>query len=281
MNGARRLLRNALVHGRPRRIAAPIFNAAVAAELTLAERVPITPARDVDDRLTIVIKTFERPAALRRLVTSIRRMYPSIPIIVVDDSRTPSELPEVETIVLPFDQGVSIGRQAGLDRVRTPYVMMLDDDFVFFHATGLGRALAKLERQPRIDLLGGQLIDLPYLRFRQPPLGRIFPTSALPREPIGSRIDGLLVCDKVANFYIARTAAVRAVGWTPQLRRVDHADFFTRALGVIVSVFDRELRAFHAQTPFDDAYMAYRNDISRDLLVLDARWSERLPKPAR
>ena len=269
------MLRNALVHGRARRIAAPIFNAAVAAELSVAQRAPITPSRDVDDRLTIVIKTFERPAALRRLVASIRRMYPSIPIIVVDDSRTPSELPDVETIVLPFDQGVSIGRQAGLDRVRTPYVMILDDDFVFFRATDLGRALAKLERQPRIDLLGGQLIDLPYLRFREPPIGRIFPTPAVPREPIRSTIDGLLVCDKVANFYIARTDAVRSVGWTPQLRRVDHADFFTRALGVIVSVFDRELRAFHAQTPFDDAYMAFRTDVQRDMLVLGARWGER------
>jgi glycosyltransferase involved in cell wall biosynthesis len=269
---SRRSLRDSLVNGPARRVAAPVHDALVAAELAVAMRVPVTPAHDVDDRLTIVIKTFERPRTIRRLVDSIRRMYPSVPIIVVDDSRAPRELPGVETIVLPFDQGVSIGRNAGLDRVRTPYVMMLDDDFVFFHATQLGRALGKLERQPRIDLLGGQLIDLPYLRFREPPLGRIFPTRAVPREPIRSTIDDLLVCDKVANFYIARTDAVRRVGWTPQLRRVDHADFFTRALGVVVSVFDRELRAFHAQTPFDLAYMAHRNDVERDSLVLAARW---------
>jgi glycosyltransferase involved in cell wall biosynthesis len=276
MKGAStRSLRDALVNGRARRIAEPVHDALIAAQLAVVGRVPVTPAHDVDDRLTIVIKTFERPFTVRRLVASIRRMYPSIPIIVVDDSREPRALPGVETIVLPFDQGVSIGRQAGLDRVRTPYVMMLDDDFVFFHATRLGRALGKLERQPRIDLVGGQLIDLPYLRFREPPLGRIFPTSAVPREPIRSTIGDLLVCDKVSNFYIARTDAVRRVGWTPQLRRVDHADFFTRALGVIVSAFDRELRAFHAQTPFDAAYMAYRNDINRDLVELAARWRQR------
>jgi glycosyltransferase involved in cell wall biosynthesis len=269
---ARRSVREALVNGRARRLAAPIHDALVGAQLAVAARVPVTPAHDVDERLTIVIKTFERPRTIERLVHSIRRMYPTMPIIVVDDSRAPRELPGVETIVLPFDQGVSIGRQTGLDLVRTPYVMMLDDDFVFFFATQLGRAISKLERQPRIDLIGGQLIDLPYIRFREPPIGRIFPTRAVPREPIGSTIDDLLVCDKVANFYIARTDAVRRVGWTPQLRRVDHADFFTRALGVLVCVFDRELRAFHAQTPFDRAYMAHRNDIERDLLVLSARW---------
>jgi hypothetical protein len=265
-------LREAVVNGRARRIAAPIHDALVTAQLAVAARVPVTPIHDVDDRLTIVIKTFERPRTIERLVDSIRRMYPSIPIVVVDDSRAPRELPGVETVLVPFDQGVSIGRQAGLARVRTPYVMMLDDDFVFFSATRLDRALSKLERQARIDLLGGQLIDLPRLRFREPPLGQIFPTAAVPREPISSKIDDLLVCDKVANFYIARTDAVRRVGWTPQLRRVDHADFFTRALGVIVCVFDRELRAFHAQTPFDAAYMAQRNDVERDMLVLAARW---------
>jgi glycosyltransferase involved in cell wall biosynthesis len=269
---SRRSLRHALVNGRARRFAAPIHDALVAAELAVATRVPVTPIDNVDDRLTIVIKTFERPRTLERLVHSIRRLYPTIPIVVVDDSRMPRELPSVETVMLPFDQGVSIGRQAGLDRVRTPYVMIVDDDFVFFSATRLDRALTKLERQPRIDLLGGQLIDLPYLRFRDPPLGQIFPTSAVPREPIHSKIDDLLVCDKVANFYIARTDAVRRVGWTPQLRRIDHADFFTRALGVLVCVFDRELRAFHAQTPFDASYMAQRNDVEHDLLVLAARW---------
>jgi hypothetical protein len=80
------------------------------------------------------------------------------------------------------------------------------------------------------------------------------------------------VCDKVANFYVARTEALRKVGWTPALRRVDHADFFTRALGVIVSVFDPGMRAFHAQTPFDAAYMAHRMDIAHDNAVLGARW---------
>jgi hypothetical protein len=151
-------------------------------------------------------------------------------------------------------------------------VLLLDDDFVFYRGTNLAPALARLARQPRIDLLGGQLIDLPLVRFREPPLGKIFATAARPLEPVGSTIDGLLVCDKVANFYIARTDRLRLVGWTPELRRLDHADFFTRALGKLVSVFDRELRCLHAQTPFDEAYMVHRRDVVQDLAVLAARW---------
>jgi hypothetical protein len=268
----RQRVRRALVDGPARRVAHPLFDALVAAELAIATRAPVAPTTAVDHLVTLLIKTFERPVLVRRLVASIRRMYPALPIIVVDDSREPTRLPDVETIELPYDVGVSAGRQAGLERVTTPYVMILDDDFIFYRATRIERAVAALERQPRIDLVGGQLIDLPYLRFREPPIGRIFPTSATPREPIGSTIDGLPVCDKVANFYVARTDSIRRVGWTPALRRLDHADFFTRALGVLVCVFDRELRAFHAQTPFDAEYMARRTDIAADQAVLAARW---------
>jgi hypothetical protein len=272
----RHVLRRLAVDGPLRPLAAPLHALAIRAELAAARIMPmLAPDRSLDDQLTILVKTFERPAIVRRLLASIRRGYPTLPIIVADDSRAPIDLPNVETIALPFDSGVSAGRQAALERVRTPFVMVADDDFVFLPSTALAPALAKLARNPRIDILGGQLIDLPQLRFREPPLGQIFATSAIPLAPIGGAIDGLLVCDKVANFYLARTERLRLVGWDAALRRIDHADFFTRALGVLVTVFDRELRALHAQTPFDAAYMKHRLDVAHDRALLAARWGVR------
>jgi glycosyltransferase involved in cell wall biosynthesis len=272
----RHALRRLAVDGPLRPLAGPIYELAIRAELAVASALPAIPAdRSLDDQLTVVVKTFERPATLRRLIASIRRGYPSLPIIVADDSREPTRLPGVETIVLPYDSGVSAGRQAALSLVHTPFVVVLDDDFVFLRTTALAPAVAKLARNPTIDILGGQLIDLPLLRVRQPPLGQIFATQAHPLVPIGSTIDGLLVCDKVANFYVARTERLRLVGWDAALRRIDHADFFTRALGVLVSVFDRELRALHAQTPFDASYMAHRTDVAHDMALLAARWGVR------
>ena len=41
---------------------------------------------DLERDVTVLVKTFERPEALRRLVTSIRRFYKRMPIVVVDDS---------------------------------------------------------------------------------------------------------------------------------------------------------------------------------------------------
>lgn len=270
--------RQALVDSPLRRIGAPAHTALVMLELAADRaRPPLPVDRSLDDKLTILIKTFERPSVLDRLVASIRVRYPTVSIIVVDDSRIPSNIAGVQTIALPFDSGVSAGRQAGLDAVRTPLVMILDDDFVFSRATDLARAAAKIV--PPIDILGGQLIDLPMFRRKPPPLGQIFATPKRPLVPIGSTLDGLLVCDKVANFYIARTERLRLVGWDAALRRIDHADFFTRAVGVLVSVFDPSLVAFHCQTPFDRAYMSHRMNFQRDQLILAARWDERRERP--
>ena len=67
--------------------------------------------------------------------------------------------------------------------------------------------------------------------------------------PPGSFINGLPVYNKVANFYIGRTERIRLVGWNPALKRLDHADFFTRALGILTTVFNPNLKCLHAQTP--------------------------------
>jgi len=92
--------------------------------------------------VTAVIKTFERPHKLQRLLKSIKRTFPDLKIIVVDDSLHPIALKDenIRLITLPFDSGVSAGRAAGLDKVKTPYVINIDDDFIFSRKTRLIRA---------------------------------------------------------------------------------------------------------------------------------------------
>ena len=90
--------------------------------------------------------------------------------------------------------------------------------------------------------------------------------------PPGSFINGLPVYNKVANFYIGRTERIRLVGWNPALKRLDHADFFTRALGILTTVFNPNLKCLHAQTPFNKAYMQKRMDIAADRALLKFRY---------
>lgn len=229
------------------------------------------PSGDIAD-VTAVIKTFERPARCRALIASIRRAFPTLPIIIADDSRVTGTYPGAGVVRLPFDSGVGAGRQAALDRVETDFVLNLDDDFLFHRNTDLAGALALLKAHAPVDLIGGRVIDLP-LRIVHDLRGETLnPTDRAPKLPLGTKIGPLEVVDKAPNFFLARTAAVRAVGWDPALKRLDHADFFTRARGRIASALWDNWSVLHWRDPFDTAYLAFREDHEADRRLLAKRY---------
>lgn len=222
--------------------------------------------------LTAVIKAFERPKSLRRLCSSIRRRYPTMEIVVVDDSRNPTCIEGVTTVLLPYDSGVGAGRKEGLGRVRTRYFLLLDDDFIFCRFTRLEPAVALMESHPEIDIMGGKVYDLPFMTTHDYRKDALFDTTREPLLPPGSLVGDLEVMDKVANFFIGRTDRVRMVDWDPALKRIDHADFFTRARGKLCTVFNPALGVLHARSFFDVEYRRAREDFAGDLEVLRQRY---------
>jgi len=222
--------------------------------------------------VTAIVKTFERPKQLQRLLESLRRLFPAVRVIVADDSRTPTQEAGVRTIALPFDVGVSAGRQAALAEVKTEFTWVLDDDFVLYRRTRLLPVLRALNEQPRLDIVGGAVVDVPLGIKRSGATSPIYPTKAAPVVPLGTRIGRLIVRDKVLNFFVGRTSRLREVGWDPALKRLDHADFFTRARGVLVTAYDDEFRCLHAQTPFAREYMRQRSNWHADAALLNERY---------
>lgn len=275
--GIKQLIHRMSVHGVLRPIAKPVHSGLISIALMWEHLLDglFTAKEDqafLNENLTAVIKTFERPEILRRLIKSLRRFYPEMKIIVVDDSFKPTKLEGVETIVMPYDSGVSAGRQEALKHIKTPYMMLLDDDFVFYRHTRVAPVLEKLQKLPEVDIIGGDVIYLPFYRKIDYTKAAIHPTNAMPLKAPGTRISDMRVHDKVANFYIARTDSIRKVGWDPQIKRLDHADFFTRAKGVLLTVFDPDFNVLHARTPFDREYMGKRLDIDQDRLVLGDKY---------
>lgn len=279
--GRRRLSRllSAAAHGTQE---LPAFRAAyeaVVAVETAAARWGRTPRRVspvAPDSLTLVVKTFERPQVLRRMLASVRRVY-SGPIVVADDSRVPyrSDDPLVTVLALPFDAGVGAGRNALLDAVATQYVWMADDDMVVLPDLDIARVLGYLERNPGVDLVGGRVVNLPLWRTADYSAAALFAYEGAPRLVEGTIVDGLPVYYKVPNFYVARTDAVRAVRYDDRLRRVDHNDFFTSAYGRLACVHDRALVCLHAHSHFDPHYQAFRMDTAADLAYLGEKWRGR------
>lgn len=121
--------------------------------------------------VSLIIKTFERQQALERLLGSISAQgYAGCPVLVADDSKEPyrdaimdqyGDLVD-EYVVLPFDSGVSRGRNELLDRVDTDYFVLHDDDFVHEERTDIEWMREQIANSD-LDILGGPHIVPDYI----------------------------------------------------------------------------------------------------------------------
>jgi GT2 family glycosyltransferase len=194
------------------------------------------PAVDLA-KLTAVVRNFERPKALRRLVRSLRRCFPQLRLIVADDSSEPRPVKGVECLHLPSDSGRAACQNALLARVRTPYFLLLDNRAELHRGTRIEQLL-QLLIDDKLDVAAGEIVAcrrrlwLFTRRTSRPEHGLCELTGeglTLTRG-VRSRGDGFSWCDLVGNFYVARTSKVRALGgWDPELRNDERQEFFVRA----------------------------------------------------
>jgi GT2 family glycosyltransferase len=192
---------------------------------------------DVERDVTVVVKTFQRPDALRRLVASIRRFYPKIAVLVVDDSAEPFEpVPEGVTRYwhLPFDSlGVSAGRNFGLRHVETEYVLFCDDDMVFGRRTDLAKMLRTV-LTTRFDVVSCMWMDHEPWRSIRRGYRRYEGTLEVADGALVHRlgatrgtVDGLPVFDIVHQFFVASTEVLGRDPYDARLKiGAEHIEFF-------------------------------------------------------
>lgn len=191
----------------------------------------------VEQDVTVVVKTFQRPDALRRLLASIRRFYPDVAVVVVDDSEAPLDpVPEGITRYrhFPFDSlGVSAGRNAAVREVETEYALICDDDMVFGRKTDVGRML-RTAQATRFDLVSCRWMDHEPWRSIRRGYRRYEGTLEIADGTLVHRygatrgeIDGLPVFDIVHQFFVAPTVLLRANPWDERFKVMgEHVAFF-------------------------------------------------------
>jgi glycosyltransferase involved in cell wall biosynthesis len=259
-------------------IGKPLFQSIVFIELTMVRWLKGKPKKHtplVNSQLTAVIKTFERPQILKRLVSSIKHFYPGLQIIIVDDSKTPVQIEDATVINMAYDSGVSAGRNRAVEEVESEFLLLLDDDFIFYSGTDLEPAMEAMVSHTEIDIMGGEVLNLPHFYSTNYSEAGLYPTPAKSIFPRNACIAGFPVYDKVANFYIARTQQLKRVGWDDRIKRLDHAEFFTRAKGILTTVYNSNFKILHAKTPFDKHYMSKRNDVAQDRKIIQKKFFSR------
>ena len=225
------------------------------------------------ENVTFIIKSFERQQLVKGLLRNISRMYPGTAVIVADDSRKPlkTSITSVSIIHLPFNSGLGAGLEAALKEVKTPYIVRLDDDELLTVRSKIHRELDYLIGHPDIDMIGFGYTSAVRLHspefyfkeyYRTPMNDALRPLTV----PHMTKIDdNHIVLGKVANIYLARTEKIRKVGYDPNIRVIDHHEFFWRAAGIITSAAALDTVVFHRHNPYERRYNMYRSDYEKDL----------------
>lgn len=216
--------------------------------------------------LTIIVKTFNRKTALVRFLESVVSYYPHLPIIIADDSRRPYKeeiLKKFNTLnleyhILPFDTGLSKGRNFLLSKVKTKYFLLCDDDFEFDERSNIENCLEVLI-ETKVDIIGGAIYNIVTLdtlysylwclkkpsrfldvirkkEFKAVYNGQINRVNQNCTVTVNKNYDSyeygsLYDSDIVLNFFIANTDTIKKLGgWIPETAKVgEHEVFFIRA----------------------------------------------------
>lgn len=214
--------------------------------------------------VTFGIKTFMRPHKLNRLISSIRIYYPKAKICVADDSDQITPRNDVIYYSLPFDSGLSFGRNHLVKHTLTKYYLTLDDDHVFCANTSIDKLVAILENSD-VDIVAGIVHEDGKL-FRQGggiieiKDGKLFKQRKYYEQFSIDYEEEVLTyqtVDYCANFFLARTNKLLSSPWDENLKMEEHNDFFLKAKGKLKVAFCPSVYIEHYPSR-DDEYMKFR-----------------------
>ena len=200
--------------------------------------------------VTFVVKAFERPNCLDRLIKSLGSKYPGFNLMILDDSYNkinlndyPSHGMNVTYIQSEPDIGLSEGRNRLVDKVETPYLVLLDDDFIFdsdhLDPASLGDILNSLQSSV-FDIAGG-CVSSKYGEGWSYSFSKDIENKILfqkqdiscanhdkfSREP--SYVTEKVACwetSTILNFFVGSVDFLRRTKWDPRLKVGEHEDFF-------------------------------------------------------
>lgn len=203
-------------------------------------------------KLGIVIKTFMRENPIQELVKSIaERIHVPYRLYIADDSgeigvkkeRLYKELESQGHCILrlPYDVGISAGRNAAIDALEDEnFVMVMDDDLFITENTDITVPLKLLHLMPDKMICGG------FTNSRYPCWNRLVidkdhllhvfhvPEPNEEWKEVESDINGpacrYLPVDEVTNFFVARRELFDTARWDPDLKLCEHGEFFIRLM---------------------------------------------------
>lgn len=233
--------------------------------------------------IAVGIKTFMRDAALYKTLETYRETLAKTGMpyrfYIADDGpqddRKAMFYAQLEAgghvvVSLPFDSGISFGRNALLRQIKEDYVLISDDDVVIRDAESIKRMKAVLDSDENIGLvaatlkyeLGAYFAGENYAKGLQlERRNRLLARIPAPRN-IRETVDGIhyVYADQVPNIFLAKRDVFRDVSWDNRIKiEFEHMDFFLELMKTkwkAVVCLDAE--ALHLITNAPPEYNRYR-----------------------
>jgi GT2 family glycosyltransferase len=197
--------------------------------------------------VAIGIKTFMREKNLFKVIESIEKFFPyPYRLYIADDSGSMSEEKEYlyqklairghVIIRLPFNGGISVGRNAIIHRATEKYVLIMDDDIGLTDSVSIEKMRRILDSSENIGLCAGRI----YQENGEPFGGEIYSKGLdleISRNVLFrtrtikqiSKFDKILFnyADQVVNFFLAKREVFSDISWDNRIKvEYDHVDFF-------------------------------------------------------
>lgn len=202
--------------------------------------------KERESKVAIGIKTFMREENLFRTIDSIEKHFPyPYRLYIADDSEISEEkeycYQQLEIkghviIRLPFNSGLSYGRNMIINKVKEAYVLIMDDDILLNDSESIERMKNILDSKDDIGLCAGMI----YSEHGEPYGGKDYSRGLRLEIDRGvlfrhrstgklSKVDGTLFnyADQVVNFFLAKRAIFKNVTWDERIKiEFEHMDFF-------------------------------------------------------
>ena len=183
---------------------------------------------DKSQDFQIVVKSFMRHHYLLRLIKSVRKWYPNVEILIVDDSKELiseeywsqiEQFPGVKFWHTEFDIGLAEGRNLLSDLANKKYIVNCDDDFIFTKETKIEDLIKVIELKDEnfdvccgvVRMDGSRITDWSgNFTFKESNDGTIFHVSEPESDYKWVENVPYRKVDFGLNFFLAKTEVLKA-----------------------------------------------------------------------
>lgn len=185
--------------------------------------------------ISIVVATHERPIPLSKMIESFRLYYPYIDIIAVDSSYANNEINHITHIHVAPDTWISKQRNIALKSVKTPYFLLVDDDFLCTEKTDI-IGMINLLQQSSLWIVWWKVNNIWIDNYEFHGIYEIYDGILYHYVGIGNENN---TYDVVFNFFVANSQIVKKLwGWDDNLKYArEHDDFFLQAKNCNVKIW--------------------------------------------